>query len=107
MNYAKLLFSSIFFQMLSEKVLKAFKDRYAVRQFDRYRKISCEDWGALEASLVLTPSGYGLQPWRFLVIQDNSIRKLLTRVSLNQSQVEECSHFVVFASKIAIDESYI
>jgi nitroreductase len=87
--------------------LESLKRRYSVRQFDASRKITNEDWEILESALVLTPSGYGLQPWKFFVIQNPLVLKALTGVSLNQSQVEDCSHFVVFASKIVVDENYI
>src|SRR5207237_7324240 len=42
----------------------------ATKQFDPSRKISPEDWATLENALILSPSSYGLQPWRFVVISD-------------------------------------
>lgn len=73
--------------------------RYATKLFDPNRKISDEDWKALEAALVLSPSAYGLQPWKFIVVQDPALRARLRPVSWNQSQVEDCSHLVVFAAR--------
>jgi nitroreductase len=35
------------------------------------------------------------------------VRKALTPASLHQSQVEDCSHFVVFTAKTSIDEAYV
>lgn len=81
--------------------------RYAVKKFDPNKKISEENWQALEESLVLTPSSYGLQPWKFLMVQNTEIRKLLTAASWNQTQVADCSHYVVFAFKKKIDEAHI
>ena len=49
-------------------LLDALRWRYAVKAFDPQRRIPAELWATLEASLVLTPSSYGLQPWKFLVI---------------------------------------
>jgi nitroreductase len=81
--------------------------RYAVKKFDSQKKIHKEDWAAIEKSLVLTPSSYGLQPWKFIVVQSPEIRKKLTPLSWNQTQVEDCSHFVVFANLSKLDQKYI
>lgn len=70
--------------------------RYAVKRFDPLRLIPVDLWSALEESLRLSPSSYGLQPWQFLVVQDRDLRKKLRAVSWGQSQVEDASHYVVF-----------
>jgi nitroreductase len=73
--------------------------RYAVKRFDPARKIPAEDWRALEEALVLTPSSYGLQPWKFFVISDQSLKDQLVPLSWNQRQLADCSHVVVFTIK--------
>lgn len=73
--------------------------RYATKKFDPSQSISADIWQALETSLVLTPSSYGLQPWKFLVITDAQLKAQLKPLSWNQSQVTDCSHFVVFTIK--------
>lgn len=77
-------------------LLETLKWRYATKQFDPAKKIDSATWAALEEALVLTPSSFGLQPWKFLVIQDPALKAKLRPVSWNQSQVEDCSHHVVF-----------
>jgi nitroreductase len=79
--------------------------RYATKRFDPAKKIHATIWSALEQALVLSPSSYGLQPYRFIVIADPELRKKLRTVSWDQSQVTDASHFVVFASKLAITEA--
>lgn len=81
--------------------------RYATKKFDSQKKISKEDWAAIEKALILTPSSYGLQPWKFIVVQNPDVRKKLTPLSWKQTQVEDCSHYVVFANKTGLDEKYI
>jgi len=83
----------------NEQLLEQLKWRYAVKRFDSSKKISSGDWEALEDSLILSPSSYGLQPWKFYVVTDEEIRKELTGHSWNQPQVVECSHLVVIAAK--------
>ena len=70
--------------------------RYAVKTFDATRRIEPTTWAALENSLVMSPSSYGLQPWKFLVIRDGALRAELRPHSWNQSQITEGSHLVVF-----------
>lgn len=88
-------------------LIQALQWRYAVKKFDSTRKIPPAEWKTLEECLVLTPSSYGLQPWKFLVIESPEIKQKLTPLSWNQTQVADCSHFVVFASKTSLQETYI
>jgi nitroreductase len=81
--------------------------RYATKQFDPKRKISPEDWAALEQALVLTPSSFGLQPWKFVVVSDPALREKLVAASWNQRQVAEASHLVVLTIKSSLTESDI
>lgn len=85
------------------ELLRALEGRYATKRFDPSRKIPGPVWSALEASLVLTPSAFGLQPWRFLVVTDPAIKARLREVSWGQSQVVDCSHLVVFAARRVIE----
>lgn len=80
-----------------DQLLDALNWRYATKKFDPARKIPTEAWNALEQSLVLSPSSYGLQPWRFVVVTDQATKDRLRSHSWNQAQVSECSHLVVLA----------
>jgi len=76
--------------------------RYATKVFDPSRRISGATWAALEDALVLSPSSFGLQPWRFLVVRDPALRAKLRPLSWDQSQVTDASHFVVFLARTEI-----
>jgi nitroreductase len=73
--------------------------RYAAKKFDPTKKISAADWSALEQALILTPTSYGVQPYKFLVITDPAVRAKLVPASWGQAQPADCSHFVVFAAR--------
>ena len=73
--------------------------RYATKAFDPGRSIPDETWDAMLDSLVLAPSSFGLQPWRFLVIEDPATRARLREVSWNQGQVTDADKLVVFTSR--------
>lgn len=82
-----------------EQLLTQLNWRYATKQFDPQRKISASDWAVLEQSLVLTPSSFGLQPWKFVVVTDQATREKLVAASWGQRQIADASHLVVFAAK--------
>ncbi|WP_306599114.1 NAD(P)H-dependent oxidoreductase [Geothrix sp. 21YS21S-2] len=88
-----------------EELLKVQEWRYATKQFDRDRKVPADLWSALEKSLVLSPSSFGLQPWKFLVIQDPALRAKLKAASWGQGQIEDASHLVVFLAKETLTEA--
>ncbi|MFK8183405.1 MAG: NAD(P)H-dependent oxidoreductase [Phormidesmis sp.] len=83
----------------SAELLEQLNWRYATKQFNAEKKISTETWEALADSLVLTPSSYGLQPWKFVVVTSKSIKESLQPLSWNQVQITQCSHLVVFTIK--------
>ncbi len=93
--------------MKTDDLLKALRWRYAVKKFDAQKKIDDTTWNALQESLILTPSSYGLQPWRFHIVTNHELKQKLTLHSWKQKQVEDCSHLVVFACKDHIDDNYI
>ena len=80
-------------------LLTALNWRYATKVFDSSKKIPAETWAAIEESLVLTPSSFGLQPWKFLVVGNPATRAKLLPDSWNQPQVTDASHFVVLTAR--------
>ncbi len=83
----------------TKQLLDALQWRYATKVFDANKKIPGEVWTALEKTLVLTPSSYGLQPYHFLVVQDAAMRAALLPHTWGQKQIVDCSHFVVFTAR--------
>jgi len=81
--------------------------RYATKQFDATRKISAQDWEALEQSIILTPTSFGLQPICAVVVTDAAIREKLVADSWGQRQIADASHLVVFSIKTHVTEENI
>jgi nitroreductase len=79
--------------------------RYATKAFDPAKKIPAADWSALEQALILTPTSYGFQPYRFVVVTDQATKDKFVPHSWNQKQPAESSHFVVFAAKASVNEA--
>ena len=90
-----------------ETVIDQLRWRYATKKFDAARTIPPDTWTALEQSLVLTPSSYGLQPWKFFVVTDPAVKARLPQHSWGQRQPQDCSHMVVLAIKADLNEADI
>ncbi len=82
-----------------EAAIHQLKWRYAVKKFDSTKIIPDATWTALEQSLVLAPSSFGLQPWKFFVVKNPEVRSQLLEHSWKQAQVVDASHLVVLAIK--------
>ena len=85
--------------MTPDQIVEKLHWRYATKKFNPNQKIPPEAWQALEQSLVLAPSSFGQQPWKFLVICNSDLRQQLQEQAWNQSQVVDASHLVVLAIK--------
>jgi nitroreductase len=83
----------------NETITRQLNWRYATKKFDAKRKVQSPDWKTLEQALVLAPSSFGLQPWKFVVVNDPKVRAELRQAAWNQPQVTDASHLVVFAVK--------
>jgi nitroreductase len=56
---------------------------------------------------VLSPSSYGLQPYKFVVITNQKIKESLIPHTWSQLQPAQCSHLVVFARLATLTPEYI
>ena len=92
---------------LNDTIIEQLNWRYATKKFDASKNISDSDWATLEEALRLSPSSYGLQPWKFLVVKNPELRKQLTPVSWKQTQIEDASHLVVVTHLRKVSEAYV
>jgi nitroreductase len=88
-----------------ETILEQLNWRYAVKKFDATKRVSDEDWKLLEESLILAPSSYGLQPYKFIVVTDADLKRELTPAAYGQTQIADCSHLVVIAYKKVLTDA--
>ncbi|MDN4602768.1 NAD(P)H-dependent oxidoreductase [Paenibacillus sp. F6_3S_P_1C] len=88
-----------------ETVLNAYHFRHATKQFDASRLIPAEDFEYILETGRLSPSSIGLEPWKFLIVQNPDLRKRLSEVSSGaQKQLAAASHFIVILARS--DASY-
>jgi nitroreductase len=89
------------------KLIEDLKWRYATKKFDPTKKITDEDLEIIKESLRLVPSSYGLQPLKYLLIEDSNLRQQLREKSFNQSQITDASHLLIICAKSEITEEFI
>ena len=73
------------------------KERYATKLFDG-RKLPDSKVDKLLDMIRYAPSSFNIQPWVVKVITDPKLKEKLTPVSMNQKQIESCSHLLVFCA---------
>ncbi|WP_073202487.1 NAD(P)H-dependent oxidoreductase [Gracilibacillus kekensis] len=81
--------------------------RHATKKFDPNKKISDEDFNFILETAYLSPSSFGIEPWRFLVIQNKKIREKIKNTSWGaKGKVMDASHFVILLARTAKDTKY-
>ena len=98
--------------MTHEQILEILNFRHACEEFDSSKKISDSDFEIILKGGQLSPSSMGIEPWKFLVIQNESLREELATVSWGgKKQIPSCSHLVILLSRmpkeLKHDSSYI
>ncbi|MEH7108372.1 NAD(P)H-dependent oxidoreductase [Bacillus sp. JJ1764] len=91
-------------------ILDAFRYRHATKRFDSIRKISEDDFEFILETGRLSPSSFGYEPWKFLIIQNQELREKLREVSWGaQGQLTTASHFVIILAKtnLSYDSDYV
>lgn len=83
-----------------QAVLDAYQFRHACKAYDPDRKISDDDFRFILETGRLSPSSFGLEPWRFVVVQEPQTRALIRDMAWGaREKVMECSHFVVILAR--------
>ncbi|MFB5675192.1 NAD(P)H-dependent oxidoreductase [Paenibacillus terreus] len=83
-----------------EDVLAAFEFRHATKEFDPTKKISVEDFDFILETARLSPSSVGLEPWKFVVVQNADLREKLRTVSWGaQGHMPTASHVVLVLAR--------
>ncbi len=81
--------------------------RYATKHYERGKKIPNEDIRYVLESMNLSASALGLQPYRFIVIDDDETKEKLAEYSFHGIDVADASHLIVIASMKSVPDGYI
>ena len=90
-----------------EQVLKAYAFRHACKEFDPGKKIPDDEIAYILETGRLSPSSFGLEPWKFLVVQNQAVRDSLYPTAWGaQKKLKTASHFVVILARRMKDLRY-
>lgn len=85
--------------MNGPELIQKLNARYACKAFDSVKKINDKDFEVLEEVLRLSPSSFGLQLWKFIIVKDSTLKEKLKPHSWNQEQITSCSHLICICTK--------
>ena len=88
-------------------IIEKLQWRYATKKFDTNAYISQEKLNTIKHAFNLTATSYGLQPVKLVIIKDKDLQSRLVEHSMNQQQVSQASHVLIFCIETTIDTDYI
>ncbi|MDF2504293.1 NAD(P)H-dependent oxidoreductase [Clostridium sp.] len=90
-----------------EKIIEAYNFRHACKEFNPDKKISDDDFNFILETARLSPSSFGFEPWKFIIVQNAALREKLSPVSWGaQKKLETASHFVIILARKKSDMIY-
>ena len=90
---------------MHNEILKALTNRYATKIFDTTKKVSEENLHTILESGRLTPSSFGIEAWKFLVVENSDLRTKCRAAGYDQSKITDASHLIVIAGRTDVREN--
>ncbi|WP_086930900.1 NAD(P)H-dependent oxidoreductase [Agarilytica rhodophyticola] len=91
-----------------DTIIDALRWRYATKIFNTRAQITNKDWHTIKQSLRLSPSSFGLQPWKFIEVESGEIKQSLADcVKLNAPKILTSSKLIVIAGLKHISTDYL
>jgi len=88
-------------------ILDAFQFRYACKHFDPNRAVSDGDFRTILEAARLSPSSFGFEPWRILVVQDPELKEKLYPIAWGaQNSLNGASHLTILLARRKVDTIY-
>lgn len=88
-------------------VIEQLQWRYATKAFNPNKLVSDKKLQTLKEAFNLTATSYGLQPIKLVVFSDKALQTQLIPDTMNQKQIAEASHVLVFCIETLIDKDYV
>jgi len=82
------------------KTLEAIRTRRSINKFDAKHTMSQDKINEILSLAMLSPTAYNLQNWRFVTVTDNALRNQIRAASMDQSQVTDCSLFIIMCADL-------
>jgi nitroreductase len=85
---------------MEKTFMEAMDFRHACKIFDETKKVSTEDMNYILEAGRKSPSSFGQEPWKFLVITNEELKSKIRPFCWDQPQITTCSHLVVILAAI-------
>ncbi len=82
-----------------QQILSAYQFRHACKLFDDERLIPKDHLEFILETGRLSPSSFGMEPWRFRVVKSPEVKADLKPLCWNQNQVTSCSHLLIITAR--------
>ena len=84
----------------NKEILEIHHRRYACKSYDGNRKVSDEDFATIIESGRLSPSSYGLEPWKFLLLKNGEMKEDFKEFAWGAiNSINGASHIVILLAK--------
>ena len=94
----------------SPALLDAITRRYACREFVAGQPVSADELALLLEAGRLAPSSFGLEPWRFVTVEDAARRAAVARACFDQPAATTAAAFIAIVALVAAldpDSDYV
>ncbi|CAM3364042.1 MULTISPECIES: NAD(P)H-dependent oxidoreductase [Saccharibacillus] len=86
------------------QLLDAYRFRHAVKDFDPARQVAADDFDFILEAGRLSPSSYGFEPWKFVVVQNPELRsKIAVHAGGARRQLASASHVILVLARLPHD----
>lgn len=82
------------------EIFEIIETRRAIKQFDSNVTMSEEEFNKLMSAVILSPTSYNIQNWRFVRVTDKALREELKESAWGQSQVADASELMILCADI-------
>lgn len=83
-----------------KEIIRGYTNRFTCKEFDPEKKVSKEDIIKILEVGRLSPSSFGFEPWKFLVIENEYLREKISTVSWGlQGQLATLSYLVIILAR--------
>lgn len=90
-----------------KNIIEALNWRYATKLFDPTKKIDQDQLDIILETLRLSPSSYGMQPWKFVLVNNLDLRLKIKEAAYGQPQTTDASHLIILTVKKDIDAKLV
>ena len=85
---------------MQNNFMKAMSFRHACKIFDDTKKINDKNLYSILEAGQKSPSSFGMEGWKFLVISNDILKKKIRPLCWNQIQITSCSHLIIILAAI-------